>query len=300
MVVAPAVSYGQFITATATRNVAPLDTSEFSPCTPVTLPTLSVTNTNDSGAGSLRQAIIDANAGVDLNLIRFNIPGPGKKIIAPGSAFPNITNPVVIDGLTQPGASCDSPFIELNGTNVGAGPDGFLISAGDSMVQGLVINRFGGDGISLITNGNNTLRCNRIGTNVAGDVDLGNTGNGVLVSSSSANTIQDNTISGNSLSGIRFITASSNIVKGNIIGLSSDGLTRLGNGGGIALFTAGAANIIGGVTAADRNVISGNNGSGLRCAMRASSTIRLWKLHRRQSDGQRAGFGNTSTACKFL
>src|SRR6185436_10728560 len=65
----PATAYGQFITATATRNVAPLNTSEFSACTPVTLPTLSVTNTNDSGLGSLRQAIIDANAGLDLNLI---------------------------------------------------------------------------------------------------------------------------------------------------------------------------------------------------------------------------------------
>jgi parallel beta-helix repeat protein len=290
-----AVGYGQFITATATRNAAPLDTSEFSPCEPVALPTFVVTNTNDSGAGSLRQAITNANADPDLNLISFNIPGAGVKTIAPASAFSNITSPVVIDGLTQTGATCTAPLIELNGTNAGGGLDGLLISAGNSLVQGLVINRFSGDGISLITNGNNTIKCNRIGTNAAGNTDLGNGANGILLSSSSFNTIQDNTISGNALSGIRLVTSSSNVVQGNIIGLSSDGLTKIANSGGIAFFTSGSSNVIGGTTAAKRNIISGNTGAGvsLRDAAVNNNTIQGNYIGVNPT-GSGSGFGNTT------
>jgi len=290
-----AVAYGKFITATATRNAAPLDTSEFSQCVAVALPTFVVTNANDSGAGSLRQAITDANSSSDLNLISFNILGRGVHTITPTSAFPNITNPVVIDGLTQPDATCDSPLIELNGTNAGAGLDGLLISAGNSLVQGLVINRFNGDGISLITNGNNTIKCNRIGTNVAGNTDLGNGANGVLVSSSSFNTFQDNTISGNALSGIRFVSGSDNTVEGNIIGLSSDGLTKIPNSGGIAFFSSSNLNVIGGTTAAKRNIISGNNGAGitLRDVSTSLNTIQGNYIGV-NSSGSGAGFGNTT------
>lgn len=256
--------FGQFITATATRNTAPLDTSEFSACIPVTIETFVVTNTNDSGAGSLRQAILDANANANQTLISFNIPVQGVQTIFLASALPSISTQAVIDGLSQPGASCGSPLIELDGTNASAGLDGLLLSAGNSTVQGLIINRFSGDGISLITNGGNTVRCNRIGTNAAGNMDLGNGGNGVLVSSSSNNSIFENTISGNSLSGIRFVTSSNNTVQGNIVGLSADGLTKIGNSaGGISIFSSGVSNLIGGTTTSARNIISGNTGAGI-------------------------------------
>src|SRR3712207_1886955 len=64
-----------------------------------------VTNTNDAGPGSLRQAIIDANALGGLDSIGFNIPGGGVKTINVQSLLPAITSPVVIDGYTQPGAT---------------------------------------------------------------------------------------------------------------------------------------------------------------------------------------------------
>ena len=259
-----ATLFGQFVTATATRNAAPLDTSEFSACIPVSIETLVVTNTNDAGAGSLRQAIITANADANQTLIGFNIPVQGVQTINLASALPSITAPVVIDGLSQPDAACDAPLIELNGTNAGAGLDGLLISAGNSLVQGLIINRFSSDGISLITNGGNTVRCNRIGTNAAGNADLGNGGNGILASSSSSNTISENTISGNSLSGVRLVSSSNNTIQGNLIGLSADGLTAVGNSaGGVSLFTSGSGNLIGGATVAARNLISGNLGAGI-------------------------------------
>ncbi|MEW6129644.1 MAG: C25 family cysteine peptidase [Acidobacteriota bacterium] len=298
----PPTSFGQFITATATRNTAPLDTSEFSACVPVIIETLVVTNTNDSGAGSLRQAIIDANANANQTLITFNIASEGVQTITLASALPSITAPIVIDGLSQQNASCSSPLIELDGTNAGAGLDGLLISAGNSTVQGLIINRFSGDGISLINNGGNTIRCNRLGTNAAGNADFGNNGNGVLVSSSSNNTISDNTISGNSLSGVRLVSSSNNLVQGNLIGLSADGLTKIGNSsGGISFFTLGTGNLIGGTTVAARNIISGNAGAGiaLRDASVTNNTIQGNYIGVNVT-GSGTGFGNTTDGIQIF
>ena len=66
--------------------------------------TFTVVNTLDSGAGSLRQAILDANALVGSDSIEFNIPGAGVRTISPATGLPLITSPVEIDGYTQPGA----------------------------------------------------------------------------------------------------------------------------------------------------------------------------------------------------
>src|SRR3712207_1774109 len=70
-----------------------------------------VNSTADPGDGvcnstecTLREAITAANAGAGLDTISFNIPGSGVQTIAPATALPIITDPVVIDGYTQPGA----------------------------------------------------------------------------------------------------------------------------------------------------------------------------------------------------
>src|SRR5262249_6298209 len=67
-----------------------------------------VPNTSDSGNGSLRQAILNANATPNLpgspDVIRFAIPGSGVQTIKPLSALPSITDPVIIDGYSQPGS----------------------------------------------------------------------------------------------------------------------------------------------------------------------------------------------------
>src|SRR6266404_3621583 len=102
--------------------------------------TLTVTNTADSGPGSLRQAIMDANADTSTNdvVIEFNIPGSGVQTIAPLTPLPIITRALTIDGYTQPGSSPNTLanadnavlLIEINGgnLNVGAGfDDGLLI-----------------------------------------------------------------------------------------------------------------------------------------------------------------------------
>src|SRR5262245_32065056 len=78
---------------------------------PATANTYTVTSTADSGAGSLRQAILDANAHLGADTIAFNITGSGVQTITPASALPTVTDPVTIDGYTQAGSSANThPF----------------------------------------------------------------------------------------------------------------------------------------------------------------------------------------------
>src|SRR5947207_15548138 len=72
---------------------------------PLAAATFTVMNTNDSGPGSLRQAILDANGNPGTDAIAFDIPGPGVHTIQPATPLPTITEAVTIDGYTQPGAS---------------------------------------------------------------------------------------------------------------------------------------------------------------------------------------------------
>jgi hypothetical protein len=68
--------------------------------------TFTVSNINSTGAGSLHQAILNANAASGADTIAFNIPSAGiVHTIAPTSPLPPITEQVTIDGFTQPGSS---------------------------------------------------------------------------------------------------------------------------------------------------------------------------------------------------
>src|SRR5438874_6396631 len=70
--------------------------------------TFTVTNTADTGVGSLRQAIIDANNNAGADTIAFLIPGVGVQTITPASPLPTITDAVTIDGYTQPTSSMNT------------------------------------------------------------------------------------------------------------------------------------------------------------------------------------------------
>src|SRR5262249_6153 len=82
--------------------------------TPLAAATFTVTNTNDSGAGALRQAILDATPDPGADTIAFNIPGSGVQTITPQSDLPQITEGVTIDGYTQPGAAVNTDPIAAN------------------------------------------------------------------------------------------------------------------------------------------------------------------------------------------
>src|SRR4051794_18030513 len=85
---------------------------------PVCAATFNVSNKNDTGSGSLRQAILDANANPGPDTINFQILGFPPYTISPASALPPLTESVVLDGTTQ-GTFNGTPVIELNGSNAG-------------------------------------------------------------------------------------------------------------------------------------------------------------------------------------
>src|SRR5262245_56738668 len=108
-----------------------------------------VTNTNDGGAGTLRQAILDATAAGGTNRIEFAIPGAGVKRIAPLTDLPQLPSGVTVDGFSQPGSSPNSLptgsdavlLIEIHGP--GGGGDG-LSARGSATLRGLVVNGWNG------------------------------------------------------------------------------------------------------------------------------------------------------------
>lgn len=234
--------------------------------------TLTVTNTNDSGSGSLRQAILDANANPGADTIAFNIPGSGVHSIIPSSSLPIITDPVTIDGTTQPGFA-GSPLIELNGSAVTFNVNGLSITAGSSRVRGLVVNRFSGNGIVMTLAGGNVIEGNFVGTDVTGTNARGNFFVGVVVSDTPNNLIGGtinaarNILSGNNLTyhgvSISGSGAVGNIVQGNFIGTDVTGNVALENGtDGVAILGA-HGNTVGGTAAGARNIISGNRDHGI-------------------------------------
>ena len=239
---------------------------------------------------TLRAAIEEANKTANAtgpDIIDFNIPTTdpnrdattGVFTISPASALPTITKPVIIDGYSQPGTSVATSssnaalLVELNGATSG-GADGLTIQGPNVVVKGLVINRFlNGILVAGIDASGNKIQGNYIGTNAAGDADLGNGLHGVYIDNASNNTVGGttpaarNVVSGNSIFGVNIERGSDNKAQGNYIGTRFDG-TRpagapdLGNGSG-GMGIGGRDNIVGGTAEGAGNVISDNGGSGV-------------------------------------
>ena len=162
---------GQAAAFLSPEELASLDNFDF-------LNPLMVTTSADlvdlhDGLTSLREAITYANSHSGQDTITFDIGGGGLQTIRPLWSLPEITDPVTIDGTTQPGYA-GQPLIEIDGSLASAGAHGLWITAGDSTVRGLVINRFSGNGIVVLTNGNNVIEGNYIGTDATATLDQGN------------------------------------------------------------------------------------------------------------------------------
>ena len=245
--------------------------------------TFTVSNINDSGAGSLRQAIIDANNTAGADLINFSTGGT----IIPSTPLPAITDMVTIDGYTAPGSAVnsDSNFsnavltVELNGSNAGDSGIGLQISAGNCTVSGLAINRFREAGIRIDTGTGTTLSGNFIGTDLSGTAALGNFNRGVLIVGSTGNIIgktaidSRNVISGNFGNGISIAGGGSATIRRALIGTDKSGTVTLGNTRD-GILIADSSNSVIGVqgNSTGRNIISGNNGSGISIIQSSSTT----------------------------
>jgi IPT/TIG domain/S-layer homology domain len=110
--------------------------------------TFTVTSTADSGAGTLRQAITDANNAAGADTVAFNIAGSGPHTIALATSLPAITFAATVDGYTQTGSLVNTQGLNQGLNTVlkvivgGAAVTGpcFTISASDVIIKGLVIN----------------------------------------------------------------------------------------------------------------------------------------------------------------
>lgn len=237
-----------------------------------------VTNTNDSGPGSLRQAILDANAAGGLDSILFNIPGGGVHTITPATDLPTITGPVLIDGYSQPGTAVNTHptatnavlRIELAGTSSSPGNYGleFACGAVGSTVRGLVINRYPLYAIAAFNCGGITVQGNFFGTDATGRIRR-SSGYGIEAGGSNVviggtQPADRNLISG-SYRGVpgsfAVIVRGNAIVQGNLIGTDATGTNSIENYYGISAY-AGSA-LIGGPAPGAGNVISGNISTGL-------------------------------------
>lgn len=273
------------INATATpTNFSGSTTTLTGSGSPMTFTVNSTDDVDDSTCDgthcSLREAINAANANAGLDTIAFDISGSGPHSIAPTSALPLITDPVVIDGATEPDFT-GTPVIELNGTNAGASSNGLKITGGDSTVRALVVNRFGIDGIVLETNGSNRIEGCYIGTSTDGMSALGNSEDGVYVSSSPDNIIGGttasarNVISGNGDDGIDFSDGSTgNMALGNYLGTNATGTAAIGNGSDGVEIDYANGNFVGGSADGARNIISGNSSEGISLSDCSGNIIR--------------------------
>lgn len=239
-----------------------------------------VTNVSDSGAGSLRQAIHDANVNAGPDLIDFNIPGTGPFSILPLALFEVLTDPVTIDGLTQPGAVANTsvapgPFnsvlqISLDATNITEIGAGLIVFGGDSVIRGLNVIDFRIDGID-VGSANNFVEGCYVGVSIDGTTRQDNERYGVGLEAAAGNTVggtaagSRNIISGNANDGVRIVGAGStnNLVLGNYLGADVTGLLGIGNFSDGLEIQAAPFNTIGGTAPGAGNLIGDNTDDGL-------------------------------------
>ena len=191
------------------------------------LSTFTVTSTADSGAGTLRQAILDANANAGTDTINFNLPGSGLQVISPITALPTITGSLVIDGTSQSGYA-GVPLVELLGAGAsGSGTFAGLIitdgAANTTIIKGLSIAKFT---TGIQTDGTDQVRNNYIGTDGTGATGTGNT-SGVLLSGGN-NQLTGNVIARN-VTGANTNNSSSNSIINNFFGTDPTATQNLAN-----------------------------------------------------------------------
>jgi hypothetical protein len=261
--------------------------------------TFSVDNVDDSGVGSLRQAIIDANLAAGADLIEFNIPSgscssAGVCFVVLMSDLPEITGEILIDGTTQPryGTApdnvCATEFAPSSMRVQISAPNGafmlVLASTGASTIRGLSLS--GGYPISARSAAVHHIACNHIGLNAEGDTGLPISGRGVTIEGSARGVIigtngdgvgdigERNVIGVVAGFGVYINANSDNWVAGNYFGFGADGVTAVGStANSIFMRQSSSGNLVGtnGDLQSDeieRNII-GSVGTGIWIASRS-------------------------------
>ncbi|HNW89319.1 MAG TPA: T9SS type A sorting domain-containing protein [Bacteroidales bacterium] len=245
-----------------------------------------VTNTGDSGNGSLRNAITLACATPGTShqiLFDISTADPnyntvqGTWTIRPLSTMPYINkNNITIDGTSQTAnhgnTNLQGPEIILDGTRT-IDFAFHIFNASGVTIKGFVICNFTyGIQISQMTanaSQNNVIKGNYIGTNYNASDTLGNAIGIEIIGNPQYNIIGGNTpadrniVSGNNHIGIRIANANNNTIIGNYVGTDRTGTYALRNYDGISIEGTSKNNIIGGYTVGERNLVSGNVAYGI-------------------------------------
>jgi CSLREA domain-containing protein len=208
--------------------------------------------------------------------------------IRPTSNLPTITDPVVIDGYTQPGASVNTQDlgnnavlrVEVDLSGIQEVRDGLCITAGGSTVRGLVINGVRNDSpgdqlIALQASGGSHIAGNFLGTDVSGtlatsplpdfsvnmkggnyatSVEIGSrsVGNWVGSNGDGLDDLAERNLIAGSDFGVALWSSYSNVIAGNYIGTDRSGTRAIANWAGVLLTYESSDRIEG-------NLISGNN-----------------------------------------
>jgi hypothetical protein len=234
-----------------------------------------VTDTSDrvTDTGSLRYALTQANllSSTDHAVITFDL-GSGVQTIKVTSALPTITGRVDILGPTD---SSGDPLLVLDGSDAGVGESGLVFDrsasadTAASIVSGLVIDRFSGDGIDISGAAPTDVLGCWIGTDSTGKHSRPNGGDGIEISNdddrigAEGGAAYADVISGNGEDGILVIAgADGNTIQDCRIGTDVTGRHALGNGGD-GLDDEGDQTLIGGDRSGQGNVISGNGNEGV-------------------------------------
>jgi hypothetical protein len=231
--------------------------------------TLTVTNLQDSGFGSLRWAIesADTSAPGTAAVVDFDVAG----VITLSTALPAITADTSLDGLTAPGHVPGGPPVVEIDCNRLAGLV-FRAGAARSQLLGVAVGDASRTGVTIGAS-RVTINDDYIGLDLAGHA-LGNRGAGVFVSARSSGDliggnpsgdpgVVANVISANRGSGIVLRGSSRDTIAANRIGTNPAGTARMGNGGdGIELTRGADGNEIGGTDYTDPSTGAANNPTG--------------------------------------
>jgi hypothetical protein len=253
--------------------------------------TFTVTNTADSGPGSLRQAIADANADITSpTIVNFNISPGGLQTIIPTTFYFNdpmnirsfvyepLQKTITIDATTQPGYSPGNPQVDIDCSVIAAmGKNGnclTILGSDNCVIKGLHIHNYvgsvNGRGISIQNTVSHGVDSAHITQCRLGSLGLFGNTRGIVIDGGASTvfpitnaliggpSVDDgNVLSGNSISGIAMqFNIQNTIIQNNRMGCDKTGTVALGNAYGIVVSGA-AGNPVTETQILD-NIIAGN------------------------------------------
>ncbi|MBP7586346.1 MAG: right-handed parallel beta-helix repeat-containing protein [Thermoanaerobaculia bacterium] len=251
------------------------------PASPARAATFAVSKTADTNDGvcdadcSLREAIVAANAAAGGDTITFGVAG---LFTISGSALPQITGSLVVNGTSAPGWA-SAPVVRIDGAGLASGNGlSFAAGASSSSISALAVTGFPGHGLEILS-ATTVVTRSYVGLALDGTTDAGNGLSGIRLSGANCaigNANVGNVISGNGERGILVQAGGNNVtIRANRIGTNAAGTAAVPNDGNGIYGTGGTGVFVGGALAGRGNTISGNGGLGIDL----DNTSASWTIH---------------------